>query len=126
MTSYHIRLGYNAGHPDPDEAWELLLAVVADLRADPGRIAAEARRLGAPETCEKGCCCLDELADRYRHRDDLTCKVVDDATPDGRDREVVQYSSGSPALKRDVRRAFCRLVIEEAHRRGIEVCLAVS
>jgi hypothetical protein len=129
-TSYYLSVGYLSGYSfqgGPDAAWEVLKWIVERLRHEPSKLVAEARRLGAPERCARGCCDLRELAERYGAGEDLTLTVVERVDEDDAPvRYIRQVASGDRMLKEHVRRAFCRLVIEEAHREGIEVDLTVS
>jgi hypothetical protein len=121
-TGYTLTIGYLSGHStklDKDEAWQELVRCVEQLRVQPERIVQEARRLNAPETCEEGCCTLLDMAQAYQH-DDGTLVL------NHQEHYILQLASGDRMLKEHVRRAFCRLVIEEMHRQGIEVCLQVS
>jgi hypothetical protein len=96
-----------------------LVRCVEQLRVQPERIVQEARRLNAPETCEEGCCTLLDMAQAYQS-DDGTLVI------NHQEHYILQLASGDRMLKEHVRRAFCRLVIEDMHRQGIEVCLQVS
>ena len=121
MTGYTFSIGYLSGYGyqgSTDEAWQELVIVVDSLRKRPDRIATEARRLGAPEQCEQGCCTLMTLALAYQNHD-ATLVIRHD------EQRVDQYASGDRVLKEHVRRAFCRLVIEDMHRLGIDVNLRV-
>ena len=128
MTSYYISLGYQSGYAgfvgDKSKCWEKLEELWCRLATDPERIKNEALRLGANEHCEDNCCSIDDYCIRYKEGGDLTLRIT---KPVG-DEEgyIVQYASGSRELKEQVRRAFCRLLIEDAHRAGIEVNLRVS
>ena len=124
-TAYTITIGYLSGYSyggDKDDAWDELVQCVEALREQPERLVAEARRLNAPETCNYGCCTLENVAETYRaaftHGNPLTINYDQ--------RYIMQMATGDRAQKEHVRRAFCRLLIEEMHRKGIEVCLTVS
>ncbi len=122
MTSYTLSIGYISGYSfkgDKDDAWQALVNCVEALKRNPDRIVAEARRLDAPEQCKHGCCTLQETAGAYLN-DDATLVIYHS------DRAVRQFASGDRMLKEHVRRAFCRLVMEDMHRQGIEVNLQVS
>ncbi len=121
MTGYTFSIGYISGHSykgDKDDAWLELVIVTEALKKRPDRIVAEARRLNAPEQCEQGCCTLMSLAGAYQHTDATIVIQHEEQTID-------QYASGDRMLKEHVRRAFCRLLIEDMHRLGIEVNLKV-
>jgi hypothetical protein len=122
-TGYSITLGYQSGYStclDQDEAWQALVDCVQALRLQPERIVKEAQRLGAPAACEDHCCTLQQMAEAYSSNDDATLRI------NQRERYIYQLATGDRTLKEHVRRAFCRLVIEEMHRQGIEVCLEVA
>lgn len=124
-TSYEFSLGYiQASHPTYAEAWPMLCAIVRDLMTHPARVVAEARRLGAPEQCdhvhENGShCTLEQIAQGYLLTEHNPIEFYEQS------RSITQYSFGDRAFKDHIRRAFCRLVIEDAHRQGIEVNLNV-
>ncbi len=126
MTGYHIRIGYNgARRTDYDVMCRELVAVARQICDNPPAIIAEARRLGAPESCTRGCCDLDTYADNYADdfdSDSHPVRIV--AGEEGP--EIVQLASTDDPIKYHVRRAFCRLVIEAMHRREIEVSLVVA
>ncbi len=121
MTGYSFSIGYLSGASykgDTDEAWQELVKCVETLRTQPERIVTEARRLDAPEHCEHGCCTLFSLAQAYQNHD-ATLVIHHDA------HTIDQYASGDRMVKEHVRRAFCRLVLEDMHRKGIEINLKV-
>lgn len=121
MTGYHIRIGYNSKW-NKDEAWHELVACVGRLRNDPARIIGEVVRLDGNVA---DAALLEAFARVYADTGDVTLTIRD--TPE--DRSVVQLASGGGPgrdLKERFRRAFCRLVIEEMHRLGIEVNLEVA
>jgi hypothetical protein len=130
MTNYRISLGYNWDGPGAEEQWEALKSVVADLRANTHRIAEEAVRMGCPvEESGDG---LGEYLEGYLPDSaDLTIRVIDEEdrlNPPERLREIWQAASGgdpSRSIKHHLRRAFCRLVMGEMHRRGIDINVVV-
>ena len=72
MIGYHIEIGYS-GNYKWDGAkdtipWEILKTVARKIADNPKAIIKEARRLGAPESCDGGkqCCNLDTYADNYQ------------------------------------------------------------
>jgi len=131
MTSYRISLGYAYDNPSDERRWDALKAAVADLPNNTHRIAEEAVRLGCPAEGH-GAGLGEYLAGYLPGSTDLTIRVVDEEDPHdppGRRREIWQAASGgdpSRSIKHHLRRAFCRLVMEEMHRRGIEVNVVVS
>lgn len=125
MTGYHLRLGYNAAtRTDDEQMWAILKAEARRVADDPAAIIAEARRLGSPETCDDGCCCLDNYADNYAEPfgwDGHPVKVID--IPGNR--QILQMASSDSAVKYHVRRAYVRLLIEAMHKQAIEISLSV-
>lgn len=130
MTGYHITLGYQSGISrrvgDQGTDWEHLKAAAEMLCQHQDQIAAEVRKERVLVSAEV----LDEYVSRYRlsgDEEDLTLNFVE---PSGDEKgEVWQAASGggeSRAIKEAVRRAFCRLLILEMHRLGIEVNLTVA
>ena len=127
MTSYYVSIGYNRGAFDkygPEYEWEMLQSIVREICNNPDRIISEARRLGAPEVCGKGCCELSTYADNYKGKigengHPLFYTVMDDKN------FLVQNASADDEIKFHVRRAFIRLLIDEMHKENIEVNLKV-
>lgn len=124
MTGYHISIGYQSGSSsrhDRDSAWRELLATVAKLREQPQRITQEAKRLDSGLLLPD----LLECAETHRAASE-GCAVQIVERGDG-DEVMLLASGGEPgrACKESVRRAFCRLVIEEMHSKGIEINLTV-
>jgi hypothetical protein len=128
-TSYIIDLGYFSGSKfkgGEDEAWKALKNAVAELREHVDSIVHEVQRVeplhenDLPE--------LRELASAYKATNgDLTLRIVEQQRHEQPPlRYVAQCASGERYLKEIVRRAFCRLVIKEMHRQGIEVNVRVS
>ncbi|MBN2267761.1 MAG: hypothetical protein JW725_05500 [Candidatus Babeliaceae bacterium] len=126
MTGYHIEIGYNGAHRTGyDSMWEELKRTAREIADHPEKIVAEARRLNAPETCDKGCCHLDTYADNYKDSFETSGHPVS-IIEHGKDRQIMQLASTADEIKYHVRRAYVRLVIEEMHRKGIEVNLTVA
>ncbi|NQT32207.1 MAG: hypothetical protein HQ594_00865, partial [Candidatus Omnitrophica bacterium] len=69
MTGYHIQIGYNGAirtaYEDYDAMWAELKSTAREIANNPKKIIEEARRLGASEACDKGCCKLETYADNY-------------------------------------------------------------
>ena len=127
MVGYHITLGYNgATRTDYDEMWEVLKRKTREICNDPAAIIAEARRLGAPESCSKGCCNLDTYADNYAESFDSYGHPISIIDRGEDDRQIMQLASTDDAIKYHVRRAFVRLLIEAMHREEIEVNVVVA
>lgn len=126
MTGYTLTIGYMGGYScklSNEEAWQCLVKSTQELREQPQRLIEEARRLNAPETCDQGCCTLEGVAGTYS----ASFTGGNPLVINHEKGYVAQYASGSDrAIKEHMRRAFCRIVIEEMHRVGIEVCLSVA
>ena len=117
-TGYHIQIGYNSATPRNDVV-QRLLAVVDEICKTPELIIREVWRVENVNVPA-------EYADNYRKPwNDLTVKILDD---NGQP-EIMQMASGG-GIERDykecMRRAFCRLVIQEMHRTKHEVNLVVA
>lgn len=124
-TTYIISIGYNSGfsckHDDSikDKSWELLKSVVNKICSDPNSIVEEARRFNAPEE-EIDECTLENCAARYELPwNDMTIYFNEE------EKLVVQCAAGSREIKEHIRRAFCRLVLQEMHKHNIEINLTV-
>jgi hypothetical protein len=120
-TYYRIEVGYNSGN-DRDEVWDTIKQVVSEIQDNPRRIVDEVLRLEPNANCEF----ITDVAERY-HRpvQDLTIKVIEGE--DGR--WIGQSASGGEPgrdAKESCRRAVCRLVLEEMHRRKMEINIVVS
>lgn len=129
MTGYHIKLGYNPMRTDYDEMWKILKSEARKVADDPSTIIAEARRLGAPENCEDGCCPLSSYADNYADAFGSyghPIVIIDKGGDDRDDRQIMQMASTDSGIKYHVRRAYVRLLIQAMHRHGIEVSMTVS
>jgi hypothetical protein len=125
MTGYHIEIGYNGGGSDNDEnkRWEILKRETRNLSDHPEEIIAETRRLGAPETCERGCCHLDTYADNYKdpfHTSGHPITIIEEA------RQIMQLAGAADTIKFSVRRAFVRCLLERMHKNGIEININVA
>lgn len=116
-------MGYNGGS-NSDELWKELKAVAIEIANNPVNIVEEARRLGSPESCERGCCELDTYANNYINSFDTMGHPVS-FVETGDVKELIQMASTDDDIKFHVRRAYIRLVIEAMHHRGIEVNLTV-
>lgn len=124
MTGYYIEIGYLSGYSGPadlDQAWDSLKNVVAILREQPANIVGEAMRVEGGSLRK-----LLPFAERYHPKFTDGTIEVNDA-----ERQITQLASSgngdaARVVKEQVRRAFCRLVIQEMHRRGIEVNLCVA
>lgn len=130
MTGYHISIGYLSGG-DKDEAWATLKEVVAKLCAEPAAVAMEALKYGMPPDRVR------EYAEPYRSfsaatgRTEDSTLVIKEADPDDPEsyHQVMQLAGGggeSRGLKEATRRAFCRLVLKEMHKREYEININVS
>ncbi len=130
MTGYHISIGYLSSG-DKDEAWVALKDVVAKLCAEPAIIGMEALRYGMRAENVR------EYAEAYRSfsvetgRTEDSTLVIKEADPDDPEsyHQVMQLAGGggeSRGLKEAMRRAFCRLVLEEMHRQEYEININVA
>lgn len=142
-TGYHLEVGYNSGcsgfFGTHEDAANILLAVVRQVAESPLEILMEAGR-------ERGLSSLsfyDDILD-YAKRFQYSLEHPDEdgtvtiTPPRGNESwRVMLLATGGPGIEEDgawgarslkelVRRAFCRLVILEMHRRGIEVSLVVA
>lgn len=119
VTTYRIETGYNSAHQN-DEVWAALKQVVSTIQLNPALIEAEVLRL--EPTANKAL--VEEIAALYKPPvHDLTIKVLEVD-----DQAVLQSASGGGVYrdaKESCRRAFCRLVIEEMHKRKMEISLIV-
>lgn len=131
MTGYHISIGYlSGGAYDKDEAWEILKTVVLDLCHAPARIADEAVSFGmllaqALEYAEP----YTSASVENRGTEDSTLRIIEKNEAEGTHAQIMQLAGGadpSRSLKEAMRRAFCRLVMQEMHKREIEININVA
>lgn len=130
MTGYHISIGYMSGGPDKEEAWEILKQVVLDLCNAPARIADEAISFGMDRAT------AIEYADAYvgasianRGTQDSTLRIIEADDKEETPPQIMQLAGGtdpSRSTKEAMRRAFCRLVMYEMHKREIEININVA
>lgn len=120
VTQYSIEVGYNSGNTC-DEVWDALKQVVIAIQDEPQRIIDEVLRLEPTTDLQR----LKEFAVCYcRPVEDLTIKVIEDETG----QYISQFASGGGddrRMKESCRRAFCRLVLEDMHRKRMEVNIVV-
>ena len=124
MTGWHIGIGYNGNAPynTEEEMWEVLKSETRDLCNKPQEIIAEARKLNAPETCERGCCHLDTYADNYANQFKTYGHPI---TIIESDQQVMQLASAADDIKLAVRRAFVRCLLTRMHSKGIDINITV-
>lgn len=120
-TYYRIEDGYNSAN-NRDDVWETIKQVVGTIQDNTQRIIDEVLRLEPDADREL----IEEIAGYYRKPvQDLTIKVVEG--DDGR--WIGQSASGGEPgrdAKESCRRAVCRLVLDEMHRRKMEVNIIVG
>lgn len=143
MTGYYLSIGYMSGYSGFDgtakDAWTTFVNIVEILRRQTDRIVAEVQRVEpqAEGACE--CCTVRELTLRYAEGDrqvnrtpnpgvcgrDEVGRAEGTLIIDHEGETVIQIASGDRVTKEAVRRAFCRLAIEDGHRAGLEIELRV-
>lgn len=124
-TVYRIEVGRNPVLRD-DLVWYTLLDVVGAICDNRNCIVTEVLDVERVEDVAM----LREMVARYeRPIQDLTLRVVEIAS-DGRwVRAIDQFASGEgpeERVKRQCRRAVCRLILRHMHSKGMEVCLSVE
>lgn len=122
MTGYYLSPGYQSAG-SRKEAWEQMKLFVAYYRDLPDDIIAEVNRVEKVDYPDE----LRECAAEYPVGRDLTLHVRE--AEDEQEPAIVQFASGGGTYrdaKEQCRRAFCRLVIAECHKRGIEVNMTVA
>jgi len=123
MTGYHITLGYMSNRNDGAnrEVWQEVVRLALNICDSPELIASEAVALGmSPATAR-------EYAQAYKERFDSTIrfKEADGDSP----AQIMQLAGGagpSRSIKEAMRRAFCRLLMHECHKREIEINVNVA
>jgi hypothetical protein len=123
VSCYRIQVGYNAQH-QADEVWGEIKNAVDAIQADPSRIVCEVFRLEPNANREL----IEEVSSLYRKPViDQTIQIVELGI-DKHERWIGQTASGSDPgrdAKESCRRAVCRLVMEELHRKKMEVDIVV-
>lgn len=126
-TGYTIEIGYISGYSwngNREDAWLLLAGAASIIAKHPQFIEEEALRFGAPKVCPCGCgATLKEHCEVYQH------EYITDGGPlliDHEKQVIFQMASGNREMKEHVRRAFCRLILYEMHKLGIEVNIIVT
>lgn len=127
MTGYHITVAYLSGY-DRGEAWQVLKRTTLELCHNWQRIAQEAQRHGmAGNVAAEYAMAYKDAGDATRGTEDSTLMIIgakDDEPP-----QIMQLADGegsSRTIKEAMRRAFCRLVMEDMHRLGIEININVA
>jgi len=128
MTGYYIYIGYNSVLSEFD-VWQELKRVAAYYCENYNLIADDAVEIEGrdPKFNEK----IFDYAKNYNNHTDLTIKIVDQKSDDigNRERYIAQLASAggySREVKEILRRAFCRVVLREMHKKGMEVCISVG
>lgn len=126
-TGYTIRLGYLSGatfRGDAEEAWRIVQEEAERIWEMPAVIAIEAANCGAPVTLNNQV--LHDYVLAFQKRRGATIKL------DCRDEEgpyihmLASGGSASRVVKEHIRRAFIRLLLAAAHRRGIDLNVTVG
>lgn len=127
MHGYYMSIGYISGATcaeNKEDAWPILKQVVMDLCGKTDEIIREAMAFMAPTSCNGYS--IEEHAEAYKGNQGKIIKYYEGGDADDGPEQCVSFLCGATdALKEHVRRAFCRLVLYEMHRRGIEVNLEV-
>lgn len=121
-TSHIITVGYNSSN-HKSEVWDKLKSITATIRNNPKRLFEEIVKVEGGTEEE-----LMSFCDHMKDCDDLSLTVIDSET-DMSKRCVLMCSSGggdNRESKEKCRRAFCRLVLHEMHKCGMEVSINVS
>lgn len=124
MTSYRIQVGYNSAQDLP-EVGEYMIGALDALQESPELIVAEVLRMEPQRDREL----LEEYAASYlKPVGDLTVRVDHDEERGGLPIIVQIASGGEPgrSTKEALRRAVCRLVMDQCHRNAMEVSIFVG
>ena len=131
MTGYYIYVGYNSNHEDI-VVWNTLKRITKEICENPSVLVEEVLSLHKIGNEIK---MLREFSLSYKDCEDSTITIIEPnpLNPKGNAAdlircEIVQYASGGGderEVKELLRRAFCRLVLKEMHKRGMEVNILV-
>lgn len=121
VTFYRIEPGYNSGHED-SEVWAEIKKAVAMLRTNTSLIIDEVMQIEPNANRTR----IAEMASQYGMSvKDLTIGVID-ADDSG---HLIQLASGygiDRDAKESCRRAVCRIIMRELHKKQMEVSVTVS
>lgn len=125
MTGWHITIGYNSGHITKADAWETLKTVVSNVCSNRTRIGNTALGYGCPQSDDAGT--LAEHLEKFAIPcPDATITLLEPNSPGDAGTVMLLASATSfNSIKTNTRRAFARLVIQEMHKRQIDVDLSV-
>lgn len=121
MTGYYIEVGYNSKW-DKEEVWKELKKVVIDICKNSKVLIEEIKR-------ETNKVIPIDFIEKYKWPcKDLTIRITEN-NEDNKENFISQAASGG-GYERDCkeicRRAFCRLILLEMHKREMEVNIFVS
>lgn len=119
-TYYTVRVGYNAEHKN-SEVGKILIEEAKRICSYPHLIVGEAAVGEGKE--------LDfDFAESFKNQTDLTITFKEYSQVSESNQVIMACSGGgySRIQKAIARRAFCRLLIEAMHKKGMEVCLNVA
>lgn len=133
MTGWHITLGYASSYGEArtregaEQLLETLAYEVADHILD---ILDEVKRTNVSREDEDGVQ-LFTYARKYQIRDDsfITISTVTNAVGDVVETSIVLLASGggiSRTMKEHLHRAYCRLLMMEMHRHGLDIQISVA
>lgn len=130
MTGYHISIGYQSGGPDKEEAWEILKRVVLEICNRPHYLIDEAVRFGMqPREAHEYAGAYASACVEYAGTEDSTLRIIEGPRAEGNPPQIMMLAGGSGesrTIKEAMRRAFCRTVMDEMHKRGIEININVA
>jgi len=121
-TAHVIQVGYNSAHHKKD-VWKELKEYVGYLCSSNFKIADEAKKYTSKISHDQ----LDEFGKSYKECKDLTIRIHDNEDVD--ECYIRQMSSGGGVdreIKEQLRRAFCRLVLERMHSLNMEINISVG
>ncbi len=124
MTGYKIAVGYNSEFA-ASEVWETLKTVGLEIANNPEVIACEAAYYDGDYLFAE----LREVSERFKVRDDLTIRFFEGSKENEFRPHILMYASGGGRyrlIKESTRRAYCRLVLKEMHKRKMEIDIYVG
>ena len=120
MTGYYIEVGYNSCN-DNDEVWKTLKEKALYLKQHPEIIIENCFVIEGRDDEEE----IREGGEHYKNCNDLTLKIIEESE----NNVITQYASGGGAsrdIKEKLRRAFCRCIMNEMHKLGMEININVG
>lgn len=122
-------IGYLSGY-DKDEAWKVLKLTTLELCHDPARVVDEAVRFGMnPMTACEYASAYVGASDELQGTADSTLRIIEGERAEGNPPQIMMLAGGageSRTIKEQIRRAFCRVLMDAMHGLELEININVA